>query len=43
MLAYLYGFILRRLQGEAGFLSDSQDSPLPVSRRFRKELRDRLA
>lgn len=34
VLAYLYGFILRRLQGEAGFLSDDQDSPLPISDRF---------
>lgn len=34
ILVYLYGFILRRLQGEAGFLSDSQDSPAPISDRF---------
>lgn len=34
VLAYLYGFILRRLQGEAGFISDDRESPEPISDRF---------
>lgn len=34
VLVYLYRFVIRRLQGEAGFLSEGDTDPEPVSDRF---------
>lgn len=42
VLIYLYRFVRRRLQGEAGFLAED-DTVVPISRRFRQDLRERLS